>query len=248
MDISAIRRAAKGSSGVDVTGGQKPTGARFFQEAIGRITQRELIVPALLMLVVLTASNIVLLLNLPGKGELPSAAAILAIAARLGGLAFVGVALLRVLTHSSRPRWRPDGAFWIYFLATIVSLGLGSLIGSLTGASREPLPILMRGILNTVIFAPFAPWMVGMAVAIPLGLNPMRFMRRFRLWLPSLIGWSLVIVTPLALMHALIDYRLIEGVGELFWPLALLDGVLSLAIVLFGFAFNATAYRRAVSD
>ncbi len=209
---------------------------------------RKLLVPATIMLLVLTLSNIVLLLNLPGEGELPSAKAVLAIAARICGLAFVGAALLRIMTQSSRSPWRPDKAFWVYFLATIVSIGLFSLIAGLIGASREPLQVLLRGVVATILFAPFAPWLVGLAVATPLGLDPRRFMRRFRLWLPPLIGWSLLIVTPLALVHALIDFRLMEGVGNLFWPLALLDGALSLAIVLFGFGLNVTAYGRAGAD
>lgn len=231
-----------------VGGEERRAAGGFLREATDRLRYPDLVIPALLMLIVLTLSNVVLLRNMPAKSELPSAAAILAILVRLGGLAFIGVALLRVMTQSSRRPWRLDGAFLIYLLATFVSLGLGSVLGIVMGASREPLPLLMRGIVNTLLFAPFAPWMVGMAVACPLGVNPRRFIRRFRLWLPPLLGWSLLIVTPLALVHASIDFRLIEGVGNLFWPLALADGALSLAVVLFGFAFNATAYVRAVAD
>jgi hypothetical protein len=233
---------------MDVGGEERRTVGRFLREATVRLRYRNLVLPAVLMLVILSLSNVVLLSNMPSKGELPSATAIVAILLRLGGLAFIGVALLRVMTQSSRPPWRLDRAFLVYLLATLVSLGLGSVLGNALGGSREPLPLLMRGIVNTVLFAPFAPWMVGMAVASPLGLNPRRFMRQFRLWLVPLLCWSLLIVTPLAWVHAIIDFRLIEGVGDLFWPLALADGALSLAIVLLGFAFNATAYDRAIAD
>jgi len=220
----------------------------FLAEAIGRLRNPRIVFPAALMLLVLTFSNIVLLLNLPTPGQLPPIAAIVAIIARLLGLAAIGVALLRTLAGSSRPTWRPDGAFWLYLAATLVSLAVGSGIAAALGTSRAPLDVLVRSIVTAILLAPFAPWLVGIAVATPLGWNPRRFMRDFRRWLPPLILWGLLIVTPLGVVHALIDFRLMEGMGEWFWPVALLDGVLSLCIVLVGFALNVTAYRHVAPD
>ncbi|HEX8623813.1 MAG TPA: hypothetical protein VF782_01910 [Allosphingosinicella sp.] len=217
---------------------------RYLRDAVHLLGHRRLIVPAAAMWAVLTFSNIVLLTNMPVRGELPSAAAIGAIAARLVGLAYVGTALLRVLTRSARPVWRPDGAFWLYLVATLVALAIGALLGNLMGDSRAPLGLLARSVVVAIVMAPFATWMAGMATAVPLGWNPRRFMRRFGAWLLPLLFWSLLIVTPTGLVHALIDFRLIEGVGGLFWPVALLDGTLSLVIVLAALALNAVAYRR----
>lgn len=216
---------------------------RFLRDSVLLLRDRRLVVAVAAMWLVLTFSNIVLLMNMPARGELPSAPAIGAIAVRLIGLAYVGTALLRVLTRSARPPWRPDGAFWLYLVATLVGLAIGALLGNLMGDSREPLPLLARSVVVAIVMAPFATWMTGMATAVPLGWNPRRFMRRFGAWLPPLLFWALLIVTPIGLVHALIDFRLIEGVGSLFWPVALLDGTLSLVIVLVAFALNAIAYR-----
>jgi hypothetical protein len=220
----------------------------FLRDAALLLRDRRLILPAAAMWLVLTFSNIALLLNMPAPGEMPSAMAVGAIAVRLIGLAYVGTALLRVLTGSARPPWLPDGGFGLYLLATFAGLGIGVLLGNLMGESREPLGLAARGVVVAIVMAPFATWMVGTAAAVPLGWNPRRFMRRFGAWLPPLLFWSLSIVTPLGIVHALIDFRLIEGVGSLFWPVALADGTLSLAIVLAGYALNAAAYRRVAPD
>ena len=220
----------------------------FLAEAVGRLRNRRIVFPAVMMLLLLTFSNIVLLLNLPKPGQLPSVAAIVAIGARLLGLAVIGVALLRTLAGSSRPAWRLDGALLLYIAATLVSLAVGSLLAELMGSSREPISVLTRSIVTAIVLAPFAPWLVGIAVAVPLGWNPRRFMRDFGRWLPPLILWALLIVTPLGVAHALLDFRLMEGIGQVFWPVALADGVLSLCIVLIGFALNVTAYRHVARD
>ena len=220
----------------------------FLAEAVGRLRNRRIVFPAVMMLLLLTFSNIVLLLNLPKPGQLPSVAAIVAIGARLLGLAVIGVALLRTLAGSSRPAWRLDGALLLYIAATLVSLAVGSLLAELMGSSREPISVLTRSIVTAIVLAPFAPWLVGIAVAVPLGWNPRRFMRDFGRWLPPLILWALLIVTPLGVAHALLDFRLMEGIGQWFWPVALADGVLSLCIVLIGFALNVTAYRHVARD
>jgi succinate dehydrogenase hydrophobic anchor subunit len=218
--------------------------ASFLAEALAGLRQPGVGLAALAMLLLLTGSNILLLRNMPEPGDLPSAAAIFAIVLRIGGLAYVGTALIRALAGSERPQWRPDGAFWLYLLATLASLAVGAGLASLLCDSREALPVLVRGVVSAVVLAPFAPWLVGMAAARPLGINPRRFMRQFGRWFPHLIFWSLLVVTPLGVAHALIDFQLIEGVGDLFWPLALFDGALSLLIILFGFALNVAAYRR----
>lgn len=216
----------------------------FLRDALLLLRDRRLVVPAVAMGLVLTFSNIVLLMNMPVRGELPSPVAIGAIAIRLIGLAYVGAALLRVLTRSERPTWRPDGAFWLYLLATLVGLAIGAFLANLMGDSREPLGLLARSVVVAIVMAPFSTWMTGMAAAVPLGWDPRRFMRRFGAWLPPLLLWALLIVTPIGVVHALIDFRLVEGVGSLFWPVALLDGAFSLVIVLVAFALNTVAYRR----
>jgi hypothetical protein len=94
------------------------------------------------------------------------------------------------------------------------------------------------------ILSPFVVWFVALAAAKPLAWNPGPWLRGLGRWWPMAIFWTLLLVTPMAVLHAWIDTRLIEGVGELFWPLALFDGALSTAMALIALAINAAAYRR----
>jgi hypothetical protein len=215
----------------------------FLTEASRALTPR-IAVPALLLLIVLTASNIVLLLNLPAPGERPGAAVALAGLARLVGLLVFLVPLVRIMAESSRPAWKPDGAFFLFALVVLLSLVLGVALAAAFGMPSDPLRLALRTVATTLVLTPLAPWMIGMAAAVPLGANPVRFLRGFGSWLLPLMLWSLVIVTPLAFVHALIDMALLEGRVGWFWTVALLDGLLSAVIVVVTYALYATAYRR----
>jgi hypothetical protein len=167
---------------------------------------------------------------------------------RIAGILILSSAILRIGAPSERPAWRLDGGFWLYSLAVIASIGLAAAETVLLGDSTDPAGLALRNALSTLILGPFATWFVGMNVAKPLGWQPRRFMRLFGRWLPPLVIWSLLLITPMGVLHALIDIRLIAGVGELFWPLALFDGALSAVIALTGFGLNLAAYRRVAPD
>jgi hypothetical protein len=220
----------------------------FVAEAASAIFRRPMLVPALLLLVVLTGSNIVILFNLPAAGRLPNLPFFAAAFVRIAGILILSSAILRIGAPSERPAWRLDGGFWLYSLAVVLSIGLAAAETALLGDPTDPAGLALRSALSTLVLAPFATWFVGMNVATPLGWRPRRFMRRFGRWLPPLILWSLLLITPMGVVHALIDIRLIAGVGELFWPLALFDGALSALIALVGFGLNLAAYRRVAPE
>ncbi len=228
---------------------ERPGGLTVFvSEAASIVLRRPMLVPALLLLVVLTASNIVILFNLPQPGVLPPVAFMAAAFVRLAGLLILSSVILRIGAPSERPAWRLDGGFWLYALSIVVSLAMSAGTTMLLGEKTDPLSLATRSVISLVILAPFATWFVGMNVAKPLGWRPTRFMRGFRRWLPQLIFWSLLLITPIGVLHAVIDFRLIAGVGELFWPLALFDGALSTVIALTGFGLNLAAYRRVAPE
>ena len=220
----------------------------FVSEAASIILRRQMLVPALLLLVVLTGSNIVILLNLPQPGILPPLPFLIAAFVRIAGIIVLSSAILRLGAPSDRPEWRLDAGFWLYSVAIIASLALAAGEAALLGNPTDPAGLALRSAISTIILAPFAPWIVGMNVARPLGWRPTRFMRGFRRWLPQLIFWSLLLITPMGVLHALIDLRLIAGVGELFWPVALFDGALSAVIAFTGLGLNLAAYRRVAPD
>lgn len=96
----------------------------------------------------------------------------------------------------------------------------------------------------TLIVAPLAVWSVALAVERPLAIDPRPWLRKFTLWLPSLILWQLLIVVPLATLHAYIDIGLVEGMIARSMALEITDGLLSVVIVLMVLSLSMIAYRR----
>ncbi len=217
----------------------------FLREALTSLTGRRVIGPALMLIVLLTATNIVVLQNAPplGSRTLPPlfiAAAIV----RVGGLLVLTIAIIRILAGSPRSPWMPDGAFGLSCLATVALFALSAAIGLLTGKSDEPVSVVMSGILFTLIIAPVSPWLVALAAERPLAWSPLPWLRRFGSWLGPLILWAILLLTPLAYVHIAIDTAAVEGRLAYFWPAMLFDGPLSAAMALIGFGLNNAAYRR----
>jgi hypothetical protein len=215
----------------------------FLGEALASLRDGRLMVPALALAVLLTATNIVILLNRPVPGELPIAFAVAGLA-RVLGLFVLAVAILRILGGSGRKPFMPDGAFWLYGVTIVAGLALNVLLSRLIGSREDAATGAIIGILMIAVSAPFAAWFAAIAIERPLAASPLRWMRGMGRWLPALLLWSLVILLPLGQIHTAIDMFLLRGAGEWFWPLSLLDGPLSAALAILGFALAATAYRR----
>jgi hypothetical protein len=217
----------------------------FLSEALSGVLRREMLIPALLLLVVLTASNIVILRNMPAaEGALPPLPFLVAALVRLVGLFILAVGILRIAAASERPPWRPDGGFWLYPLTFLAGVAINTLVGRLLGDRTDLAVLVASNILVTVLLAPLVVWVVAIVVARPLAWRPRPWLRDFRRWLPQLLFWTLLLVTPMAVLHASIDMWLIKGAGEWFWPAALFDGALSTLMAVIGLGLNAAAYRR----
>lgn len=225
----------------------RPGLATFLTSALQPLLSRRLLVPALVLTVLLTATNIVILLNRPVPGQLPLPFVAAAIV-RVGGLFVATVAILRVLTGSTRPAWRLDGAFWLYAATLLVAMGASVAVEVAVGSGRGLAPAALRGALITLATAPFAVWFTAIPVERPLAWRPAPWFRDFGRWLPPLLFWALLLTTPLGIAHAMLGDWLIEGAGSWFWPVALIDGPLSVAMALLGFALTAEAYRRVAQD
>ena len=219
----------------------------LFGEAIALTGRRPLLLPALLLLLLLTASNIVVLRNLPAEGGTPPLAFLLAAIVRVAGVIYLAVVILRTLVRSDRPRWLPDGALWLYGLTFVIGVAVQAAVGLAIGDLSGVAGLLLTNVMVTLLLSPLIAWFVAIAVARPLAWRPSPWLQDFRRWLPALLLWTLLLVTPLAVLHAWIDRRLIEGVGDMFWPLALFDGALSTLLATTGLALNAAAYRRVKS-
>jgi hypothetical protein len=222
--------------------GRGPGPGAFLRETLASLGDRRLLVPAALLTLLLTATNIVILHNMPVRDAIPPAFLAAALV-RIAGLLCFAVAILRILGGSARPPWRPDGAFWLYALTLVAGFVLKVALARLLGGD-DPVTGLVIGAAVLLISAPFAAWFAAIAVERPLALAPGRWLRGMAGWLPALLLWSFLTVLPLGQLHAAIGLFLVEGGGELFWPLALADGPLSAVLAIFGLALAATAYRR----
>ena len=216
----------------------------FLGEALKTIAKPGIFLAGLMLLIVLTVSNIVILQNIPAEGERPSAPVVAAALVRVVGLIALSVPILRVAASSERPAYRPDAAFFLYALVSLISLVVMAAAVRAFGADMDVGSIAIRTTVLTLIIAPLTVWFVGAAVAVPLGWQPTRFIRDFGRWLPHVLVWSLVLIVPMSVLHAVIDIGLLEGRIAWFWPAAIFDGVLSTAMVLVAYGLYVAAYRR----
>lgn len=231
--------------GVPVAARTGPLG--FLAESLVSLANRRLIIPVALLTLLVTATNIVLARNLPAAESGIPAAFLIAAAVRMLGLVTLAVAVLRILGGSPRPVWRPDGAFWLY--GATIMFGLGIQIGGLAvvdalGAVGDPLRSVLSGIVVILVTAPLAAWFAAIAIEHPLAWRAGPWLRRFGDWLLPILLWSLLILLPLGELHTAIAVRFVAGAGAWFWPLALVDGPLSVVPTLLGLALAATAYRH----
>lgn len=215
----------------------------FLRETAASLRNRRIVGPTLVLTILLTASNIIILLNRPVEGEPPIVFAIAAFV-RVAGLWFLAVAILRLLNDSARRPYRPDAGFWLYGLTFLFGIAASIGLTVLGGDKDDPVAAALQALGLLVVGAPPAAWFTAIAVERPLAANPRPWLRGFRRWLLPLILWSVLILLPLGQLHRAIDLFLLEGAGDNFWPLTLFDGPLSAVMAVFGLALASTAYRR----
>ncbi|MEA3061887.1 MAG: hypothetical protein QOJ94_1668 [Sphingomonadales bacterium] len=216
---------------------------RFLKQAVAPLNARRLLLPILLLGVLLTASNIVILLNAPVKGHMPGAVFIVAALVRVLGLMVMVVGLSRLIAGSPRRPWMPDGAFWLSALS--LPLGLAIAFGArrlMGGSEGDPLSLVGPELLAAAVQAPFAAWLTAIAVEKPLAWRPSPWFAGLLRWLPAYLLWTAA-VTPLVILHAMLDFHLIKQPEAGFWPIALVDGPLSLVVALAILCLNLAAYR-----
>ena len=180
----------------------------------------------------------------PSPGAAPGAVFAITAAVRLLAAVSITVAALRIALGSVRPPWRPDGSFWMYLLLGLPGIGITATLAwlgrDLPGITR----VLVMEFGAVVLLTPFAVWFAAIAVERPLAFVP-RF-RRAATWYPPLLLWSLLLLAPLASLHAWLSQQMLEAVGAKgFWSLAAVDAITTTLLVLLGLALRVTAYRVA---
>ena len=157
--------------------------------------------------------------------------------------AFV-VAIMRILNRSARPPWQPDSSLWLYAAAFIVSAFIFLLPNLLVSDRTDHLGGLAAAALDTALWAPFAPWLVAIAVERSLAWRPGPWLRDFRTWLPSLLLWGFLILVPLRQIQLMLNWKYLVSGTDWFWPAALVEAPLGAAIELVALALASVAYRR----
>ena len=220
----------------------------FARHAVEQLGAREWRPLALLLFVLLTATQAALVLTRPADGATPGFAFAIAGLIRGVGLVWLSVALLRSATDSPRSRWAPDAGFWFYFLLSLLALAASAVAASIAVGLPELSRVFLVQLVAILLVSPLTVWMVAAAVERPLALAP-RF-RGIGEWLPSFLILALVVLVPLASLHARFSFVLLDmgGEGLNFWGLALFDGLLSTLVVLVTLALRLAAYRSVARD
>ncbi|MEA3041567.1 MAG: hypothetical protein QOC65_1056 [Sphingomonadales bacterium] len=215
----------------------------FLAAALAALADRALLAPVLLLTLLLTTTNIVLASSHPDtRSELLLFEGVAL--ARAIGLLLLFVAMLRIANRSPRSPWRPDAGLALYGLTFLFGLGLTLGLARLLGDRADPAAtgaIVGAGV--SIVTAPLTAWFVAIGVERPLAWRAGPWLRDFGRWLPPLLLWSLILIVPLGQLHATIDNLLVEGAGPWFWPLALVDGPLSVLLALLGLGLASAAYR-----
>lgn len=216
----------------------------FVKEAFASLGTRRILVPALLLILFQSVCNVLMLATLPTASHPDHSRYIATLLLLALGLTACSIALLRILNASPRPPWQPDASLWLFGLVIIANLLISITADLVVGGRRDLLAGLASGALSIIASAPFAPWLIAIAVERPLALRPQAHMRRFAAWLPALLLWDLLIVLPLGQLVTMLDEKLLAGANGWFWPIAVLYGLLAAAIGLVSCALASVAYRR----
>lgn len=219
--------------------------AAFLRGALAQLLEPHWRAIAAASLIFLGGTNALLALSKPEAGAKPGLLFAAVGLARVLALIAISVAALRIATASPRKRWMPDGGFWLYFALSLMSLA-GAAIGAFFGGGLGTAGrILLTELAGILVVAPIAVWTVAAATERPLASSPAPGFRRLGAWLPAFLLWSILLVVPLACLHAFLSLRLIETAGgAAFWPLAAADAAVSSFLVLLGLALRIAAYRR----
>jgi hypothetical protein len=93
-----------------------------------------------------------------------------------------------------------------------------------------------------------AAWFVAAAVESPLAWKPMPWLANFGAWLLPVLVWSLLLVFPIIVVHALLTVRIGGMPLGASWWLILTDAALSTLGALLSLALGLAAYRRVAKD
>jgi hypothetical protein len=216
----------------------------FLAETLASLVNRRLIAPAVILVLLLTASNIVLARTMPAAGGPLPPAFLVAGIVRLFGLIAIAVAILRVLGDSPRRPWLPDGGLWLFALTIFATIAIAVAARQVAGSETDPVRGFLGGVIVNLVTAPLAAWFAATAIERPLAWRAGPWLRGFGSWLLPLFLWSVLILVPLGQVHIALAMLLIDDSGLYFWPIAILDGPLSAVPALLGLALGATAYRH----
>ena len=216
----------------------------FLRTSLKQLGDRRWLGIAVLFLVFMGGTNAVLALTKPAEGTAPGVAFALAGLVRVVALVWISVAALRLATGSPRRTWLPDGGFFLYLAISLLAFAAIGLGGLVTRALPDLQRIVTTQIIGLLLIAPLSVWTVAAAVERPLAISPVPHFRHLGRWLPPFLLWAVLLVLPLAIVHAGSSLHLLKWAGrDGFWPLAVFDAAISTLLVMITLALRVTAYR-----
>ena len=216
----------------------------FLGSALAQLRDRRWLGMALLFLVFMGGTNVVLALTKPAEGTPPGLVFVLAGLVRVLALVWISIAALRLATGSPRRTWMPDGGFFLYLGISLLAFAAVALGGLVARDLPDLQRIVATQVIGLLLVAPLAVWTVAAAVERPLAISPAPRLRRLGLWLPPFLLWAVLLVLPLAVVHAGLSLHLLKWAGrDGFWPLAAADAAVSTLVVMITLALRVAAYR-----
>ena len=213
------------------------------REVLAQLAAPQWRFPAILLFgfVALTTAGIAI--DQAGEADRPGVLFALTGLVRLAAIWLLSVALLRIGAASERSTYVPDGAFWLHGAVSFIPVAVAVVFQL---ALPRDWPI--GGAFANLATVPLAAWFVAAAVETPLAWNPMPWLRNFAVWLLPVFAWSLLLLFPIIVIHALLTVRMDGMPLESIWWLILLDSGASTLGGLLSLALGLAAYRRVAKD
>lgn len=209
------------------------------REILAQLADPRWRLPAFLLFVFIALTSAGVAIDRSGAGDGAGVLFALSGLVRLAAVWLLSVALLRIGAGSARPTYLPDGAFWLHGLLSFIPVA-AAVAFQLSLPPEWPI----GGAFANLATLPLAAWFVAAAVERPLAWNPAPWLREFGDWLLPVFVWSLLLVFPIIVVHALLTVAADGMPLAASWWLILVDAGVSTLGALLSLAIGLAAYRR----
>lgn len=201
--------------------------------------------------ILVAATNFSIFSLLPFREGVPDISEALAL---MGSLTFqavianaFAVTAIRIASSSQVSPWALDGGWWLYFILTLLCIGVHSLAETLIMPIGLPL-WLHFGVAGALAYLPilaFARWRAALA-AEGWRASVTENLGAIRIFYTAALPLALLAIVPLGMLHALLSQlaTFTRGTPGGEFQLALLDAATVTILIFFELAMMVSIYRQ----